>query len=191
VRKIYSAIKRLEFRMHDLYSCLPLELPEDIAFVHAEEALARYPKLQPRERGAVFLIGIGGLLADGKAHDGRAPDYDDWSTPTSEGAKGLNGDIIVWNGLLGRSFELSSMGIRVDPVALERQLELSGKQARKELYFHKRLLAGELPLSIGGGIGQSRLCMYILRKAHIGEIQVGIWPEAMRRECAKSGIALL
>jgi len=199
VRKIYAAIKRLEFRMHDLYPVLPLELPEDIVFVHAEDALARYPKLSSRERedalakerGAVFLVGIGGALADGKSHDGRAPDYDDWSSPTTEGHKGLNGDILVWNEVLGRSFELSSMGIRVDVAALERQLEISGKQSRKELYFHKELLAGRLPLSIGGGIGQSRLCMYMLRKAHIGEIQVGIWPDSMREECERAGIPLL
>jgi aspartate--ammonia ligase len=190
VRKIYSAIKRLEFRMHDLYPALPIELPEEIAFVGAEEALARYPGLSPRERedelarehGALFLSGIGGALSNGQPHDGRAPDYDDW---------GLNGDIIVWNGTLGRSFELSSMGIRVDPAALRKQLAIAGKESRKELYFHGRLLEGSLPLSIGGGIGQSRLCMYVLRKAHIGEIQVGIWPEAMRKACEAAGIALL
>jgi aspartate--ammonia ligase len=199
VRKIYAAIKRLEFRMHDLYPSLPIELPEEITFVHAEDAQARYPKLTSRERedalakehGAIFVIGIGGPLADGKAHDGRAPDYDDWSTPTAGGKKGLNGDIVVWNSVLGRSFELSSMGIRVDAAALERQLAMTGKEARKELFFHKELLAGKLPLSIGGGIGQSRLCMYILRKAHIGEIQVGLWPDDMRKDCEKAGIPLL
>lgn len=199
VRKIHSAIKRLEFRMHDLYDVLPLELPEEITFVHAEDAQARYPGLSPRERedalareyGAVFLIGIGGVLADGRPHDGRAPDYDDWSTPTGGGRKGLNGDIIIWNAVLVRAFEISSMGIRVDPAGLERQLLISGKEARKELYFHRRLLEGGLPQSIGGGIGQSRLCMYILRKAHIGEIQVGIWPEDMRAECRAAGIPLL
>ena len=199
VRRIYSAIKRLEFRMHDLYAVLPIELPEEITFVHAEDAFARYPTLTPRERedtlakeyGALFLIGIGGALADGKPHDGRAPDYDDWSTPTAEGYKGLNGDIIIWNGVLGRAFEISSMGIRVDPPALERQLALAGKELRRELYFHRRLLEGSLPLSIGGGIGQSRLCMYILRKAHIGEIQVGLWPEGMRKSCEAAGIPLL
>ena len=190
VRKIYSAIKRLEFRMHDLYPALPMELPEEIAFVSTAEALARYPKLSPRERedelarehGAFFLVGIGGALSNGLSHDGRAPDYDDW---------GLNGDIIVWNGTLGRSFELSSMGIRVDPEALRRQLAIAGKESRKELYFHRRLLEGSLPLSIGGGIGQSRLCMYVLRKAHIGEIQVGIWPEPMRKACEDANITLL
>jgi aspartate--ammonia ligase len=199
VRKIFSALKRLEFRMHDLYPILPIELPEDIAFIHAEDALARYPKLSSRERedalareyGAVFLIGIGGALADGKSHDGRAPDYDDWSSPTEGGRKGLNGDIIVWNETLGRSYELSSMGIRVDPAALERQLKLAGAESRRELYFHKKLLSGELPLSIGGGIGQSRLCMYVLRKAHIGEIQVGIWPGDMVAACEAAGIPLL
>jgi len=199
VLRIYSAIKRLEFRMHDLYDAIPLELPEKIHFVHAEDALAAYPGLSPKERedalaqkyGAIFLVGIGGELADGKPHDGRAPDYDDWSTPTPGGRKGLNGDIIVWNSVLKRSFELSSMGIRVDAAALERQLSISGKESRKALYFHKKLLAGELPLCIGGGIGQSRLCMYMLKKAHIGEIQVGIWPEDMRTDCAKAGIALL
>lgn len=199
IRKIYGAIKRLEFRMHDLYPFLPMELPDEIAFIHAEEALARYPKLSPRERenelareyGAVFVIGIGGVLTDGSIHDGRAPDYDDWSTPNSAGFKGLNGDIIVWNGLLGRAFELSSMGIRVDAAALDTQLAITGKEARKKLYFHRRLLEGSLPLSIGGGIGQSRLCMYILRKAHIGEIQVGIWPEGMRNDCRAAGISLL
>jgi aspartate--ammonia ligase len=199
VRKIFSAIKRLEFRMHDLYPSLPIELPEDIAFVHAEETLARYPSLSRQERedalakeyGAFFLVGIGGALSNGLSHDGRAPDYDDWSTPNAAGYKGLNGDIVVWNDVLGRSFELSSMGIRVDRSALERQLAIAGKESRKALFFHKRLLEGGLPLSIGGGIGQSRLCMYVLRKAHIGEIQVGIWPEAMRRDCEAAGIALL
>ncbi len=199
VRKIYSAIKRLEFRMHDLYPSLPIELPEEIAFVHTEEALARYPKLSPRQRedelareyGAFFLVGIGGALSNGLSHDGRAPDYDDWSSPNSAGHLGINGDIIVWNALLGRSFELSSMGVRVDPAALSKQLAIAGKQSRKELYFHKRLLEGSLPLSIGGGIGQSRLCMYVLRKAHIGEIQVGIWPESMRKDCEAANITLL
>ncbi|MDP3179492.1 MAG: aspartate--ammonia ligase, partial [Spirochaetaceae bacterium] len=199
VRKIYSAIKRLEFRMHDLYPDLPIELPDEIAFVHAEEALARYPELSSRDRedalarehGAFFLIGIGGALADGSPHDGRAPDYDDWSSPNSAGYAGLNGDIIVWNSVLLRSFELSSMGIRVDPEALERQLTISGQERRKDLYFHKLLLGGELPLCIGGGIGQSRLCMYVLRKAHIGEIQVGLWPETMARACEAAGIPLL
>ena len=199
VTRIYSAMKRLEFHLHDRYPALPLELPEDITFIHTEEALRRYPTLSPRERedalareyGAIFLIGIGGTLSDGTIHDGRAPDYDDWSSPNEDGYKGINGDIIVWNSILGRGLELSSMGVRVSPEALERQLRLSGQEGRKELFFHKKLLAGELPLSIGGGIGQSRMCMHFLRKAHIGEIQVGLWSQAMRDDCAARGITLL
>jgi aspartate--ammonia ligase len=199
VEKIYSALKRLEFRMHDLYGTLPLELPDKITFIHAEEALDRYPNFNPKERedalarqyGAIFLIGIGGALADGNPHDGRAPDYDDWTTETENGYMGLNGDIIIWNGTLKRAFEISSMGIRVDPAALVRQLHRTGKESRKTLYFHRRLLDGSLPLSIGGGIGQSRLCMYILRKAHIGEIQVGLWPDDMKEACSLAGIPLL
>ena len=144
-----------------------------------------------REKGAVFIIGIGGALGDGEPHDLRAPDYDDYSTMSSLGLPGLNGDLLVWNNVLGRAFELSSMGIRVDREALERQLRESGKEERRSLYFHKRLLEGSLPLSVGGGIGQSRLCMYYLQKAHIGEIQASIWPEDMRRECAEMGITLI
>ena len=136
-------------------------------------------------------MGVGGKLGDGQEHDLRAPDYDDWTTPNEDGFLGLNGDLLVWNPILGRAMELSSMGIRVDKEALLRQLDLCGKQERKELYFHKKLLAGELPLSIGGGIGQSRLCMLFLQKAHVGEIQASIWPEEMRDECAKAGIQLI
>jgi aspartate--ammonia ligase len=130
-------------------------------------------------------------MANGEVHDGRAPDYDDWSTSNSDGYKGLNGDIIVWNSMLNRSFELSSMGIRVDKKALEKQLKLSGTEDRKQLLFHKKLLKGELPLSIGGGIGQSRLCMYFLRKAHIGEVQASLWPEDMVQQCAEHNIVLV
>jgi aspartate--ammonia ligase len=199
VRKIYAAMKRLEFHLHDSYPNLPLELPEEITFVHSEEALARYPKLSPRERedalareyGAIFLVGIGGALSDGTIHDGRAPDYDDWSSPNDAGYRGLNGDIIFWNPVLDRGLELSSMGIRVSPAAMAEQLRLRGQQARQSLYFHRRLLAGELPQSVGGGIGQSRLCMHFLHKAHIGEIQVGLWPQAIRDDCAARGITLL
>lgn len=158
-----------------------------------------YPDLTPKERedricreyGAVFVIGIGGKLADGKKHDGRAPDYDDWSTMAEDGRVGLNGDILIWYPVLQRSFELSSMGIRVDKEALLRQLQIEGKEDRKELYFHKKLLADELPLSIGGGIGQSRLCMVMLHKAHIGEIQASIWPTEMREECRALGMPLI
>ncbi|MDD7606306.1 MAG: aspartate--ammonia ligase, partial [Prevotellaceae bacterium] len=141
--------------------------------------------------GAVFVIGIGGKLADGKKHDGRAPDYDDWSTIGENGRAGLNGDILIWYPILERSFELSSMGIRVDRDALLRQLAIEGQQKREKLYFHQQLLNGKLPLSIGGGIGQSRLCMVLLHKAHIGEIQASIWPEEMRQACREHGMPLI
>ncbi len=198
VRKIYETIKRTEFHVYDQYPFIEPELPDEIAFVHAEELQRRYPGLTPqqretefvREHKAVFIIGIGALLADGKPHDGRAPDYDDWTTETVKGFHGLNGDIIVWNSLLNCAFELSSMGIRVDRTALLRQLEMTGTQSRKELYFHQRLLNDELPLSIGGGIGQSRLCMYYLRKAHIGEVQASIWPTEMAETCRSHNIPL-
>ena len=167
--------------------------------MHSEDLLQRYPHLSPKERedaacreyGAVFVEGIGGKLSDGKKHDGRAPDYDDWSTVAENGKAGLNGDILIWYPVLGRSLELSSMGIRVDKESLLRQLALEGQQQRASLYFHRRLLQGELPLSIGGGIGQSRLCMVMLHKAHIGEIQASIWPESMRTECQQAGIPLI
>ena len=168
-------------------------------FITSEELLRRFPSLSPKEReneivrrwGAVFIIGIGGSLSDGAPHDGRAADYDDWSTPNEEGFKGLNGDILVWNNILHRPFELSSMGIRVDEAALRRQLEIKGETWKADLPFHKSLLAGELPCTIGGGIGQSRLCMYLLRKAHIGEIQSSIWPDDMVRQCRDAGINLV
>jgi aspartate--ammonia ligase len=175
-------------------------LPHDIHFIHAEELMQRYPDLTPKERehaitkeyGAVFIIGIGCELSNGQKHDNRAPDYDDYSTiDPATNLPGLNGDLLVWDAILDRSVELSSMGIRVDKEALLRQLVLSGQEHRKELYFHKRLLDGSLPLCIGGGIGQSRLCMLYLQKAHIGEIQASIWPEDMRRECAEWGMQLI
>jgi len=144
-----------------------------------------------KEYGAVFIIGIGADLANGEPHDGRAPDYDDWSTETGNGYRGLNGDIVVWNPILESAFELSSMGIRVDREALIRQLDIQGKSERKDLLFHKRLLAGEFPESVGGGIGQSRLCMYFLRKAHIGEVQASLWPGQMHDHCKRSGIVLM
>ena len=136
-------------------------------------------------------MGIGSILSNGQKHDGRAPDYDDWSTPNEDGKIGLNGDILIWYPILNRSLELSSMGIRVDIKALKRQLKIEDKEKRKELYFHKKLLNNELPLTIGGGIGQSRLCMVLLHKAHIGEIQVSIWPDDMRAECIKLNMPLL
>ena len=199
VNKIYSAILRTEFYICETYSQLKPFLPEDIHFIHSEELLKMYPDKTAKERehlicqkyGAVFIIGIGGKLSNGKVHDMRAPDYDDWSTPNESGFYGLNGDLLVWYPLLGRSIELSSMGIRVDKEALLRQLALQGKEERKELYFHQRLLGDTLPLTIGGGIGQSRLCMVLLHKAHIGETQASIWPNEMRKECREAGMQLI
>ena len=199
VKRIYSAILRTEFLTCETYPQLKPFLPQEIYFVHSEELIKMYPNMTPKERedaickkyGAVFVMGIGGKLSDGKKHDGRAPDYDDWSTPNSDGFFGLNGDILIWYPVLERSVELSSMGIRVDKESLLRQLALEGKEERKELYFHKRLLEGTLPLSIGGGIGQSRLCMVLLHKAHVGEIQASIWPDEQRKECRENGMNLI
>ena len=199
VERIYAAIRRTEYLACETYPELKPFLPEKITFIHSQELLNLYPTLTPKERedeicrkyGAVFIIGIGGKLSDGKKHDGRAPDYDDWSTMGENGLPGLNGDILIWYPVLGRSFELSSMGIRVDKEALLRQLKLEGKEDREQLYFHRKLLQGELPLSIGGGIGQSRLCMVLLHKGHIGEIQASIWPDDMRAECKALGMQLI
>ena len=199
VRRIYGAILRTEFYLSEMYPQLVPYLPEDIYFIHSEELRRLYPDFTPKQRedaicrahGAVFIIGIGGKLGDGKEHDTRAPDYDDWSTPNEDGFSGLNGDLLVWYPVLGRSIELSSMGIRVDKESLERQLAIQGKEERKSLYFHQRLMNGQLPLSIGGGIGQSRLCMILLHKAHIGETQSSIWPATMRAECKAAGIPLI
>ncbi|MDA3892924.1 MAG: aspartate--ammonia ligase [Salinivirgaceae bacterium] len=199
VKKIYEVLKRIEFQVFEYYPEIKPLLPEEITFIHTEELLKLYPNLSPAEREtefvkkhkAVFVIGIGGEMANGKKHDGRAPDYDDWSTPTLNGFKGLNGDILLWHPVLEMSFEISSMGIRVCKEALERQLKIENAEDRKELYFHKRLLNDELPLSIGGGIGQSRLCMFFLRKAHIGEIQSAIWPVDMIKKCEENGIVLV
>ena len=199
VRRIYEAIKVTENKLFVEFPQITPELPEDIHFVHAEELVQLYPGLSPKEReneivrrwGAVFIIGIGGVLSDGQAHDGRAADYDDWSSPNEEGFNGLNGDILVWNNILQAPFELSSMGIRVDPEALRRQLAIKGESWKETLPFHRSLLAGELPCTIGGGIGQSRLCMFLLRKAHIGEIQSSIWPDEMIARCREAGINLV
>lgn len=198
VRKIYSSILRTEFYVSEVFSEIKPFLPEKIEFIHAEELLRKYPTLTPKERetafakkhGAIFIMGIGCVLSNGEKHDGRAPDYDDWSTANDDGFVGLNGDIVVWNPVLEMAFELSSMGIRVDKSALEKQLKLEGKEDRLQLYFHKRLMEGSLPLSIGGGIGQSRLCMLLLQKAHVGEVQASIWPEAQKEACKKLGINL-
>ena len=199
VEHIYAALQRTEFLVCERFPQIKPCLPESVHFIHAEELRRRYPDLTPKERedriareyGAVFIIGIGCPLGDGKPHDLRAPDYDDYSTIASNGLPGLNGDLLVWYDVLGRAVELSSMGIRVDREALVRQLKESGKEERLNLYFHRRLMEGSLPLSVGGGIGQSRLCMSYLRKAHIGEIQASIWPDDMRRECADMHIELI
>lgn len=199
VEKIYSAIRHTERIVYEHFPHITPRLPEEITFIHTEELLQRYPDLTPRERedaaarecGAIFIIGVGAPLSDGQPHDNRAPDYDDWSTTNSDGFRGLNGDIIVWDNILERGIELTSMGIRVSPEALDRQLEASGCGDRAELLFHSRLLAGELPPSIGGGIGQSRLCMFLLQKAHIGEVQASIWPDEQRKACHEAGIDLL
>ena len=210
VRRIYEAIKVTENKLYVEFPQIVPMLPDEIYFIHAEELLQRYPGLNAKQRElaivkehkAVFIIGIGGRLSDGTLHDGRAADYDDWSTPNGEGPagfkagsdaeyKGLNGDILLWNPVLESAFEVSSMGIRVDEEAMRRQLKIRGQEWKADLYFHKRLLAGELPYTIGGGVGQSRLCMFLLRKAHSGEIQSSIWPEDMRRTCAQAGIELV
>ncbi|WP_251047002.1 aspartate--ammonia ligase [Hymenobacter sp. ISL-91] len=199
VEQIYEALRATEAEVAARYPDILPVLPGRITFLHAEDLLRQYPELTPKEReheaarqyGAVFLMGIGGALGNGEAHDGRAPDYDDWSTETAPGYRGLNGDLLVWHPVLQTALELSSMGIRVDSLALMRQLTVRGCEQRQELDFHGRLLRGELPESIGGGIGQSRVCMFMLRKGHIGEVQVSIWPEEVRREMADAGVTLL
>jgi len=199
VQRIYCAIRRTEYLVCETFPKIKPFLPKEIHFIHSEELLQMYPNMTAKQRedaickkyGAVFLMGIGGRLSNGEPHDGRAPDYDDWSTMGENGYEGLNGDILIWYPILERSLEISSMGIRVDKMSLLKQLEISGKQEREKLYFHQQLLNGSLPLSIGGGIGQSRLCMMLLHKAHIGEIQASIWPQDMRNECKKMGMQLI
>ena len=187
---IYNAIKNLSAYVNRLYRDIQTELPNEIFFITTQELEDLYPNKTPKERehlickeqGAVFIEKIGGTLKSGEKHDGRSPDYDDWE---------LNGDILLWNDVLEISFELSSMGIRVDAEAMDRQLSLANADDRRELSFQKAVLNDELPYSIGGGIGQSRLCMFFLRKAHIGEVQVSVWPEEMEKECRKNNIFLL
>jgi len=199
VRKIYKVIRKTEMMVNKKYPKIKPILPKNISFIHTEELEERYPNLSPKEREyaitkekkAVFIIGIGWKLKNGKTHEIRAPDYDDWSTPTGKGRRGLNGDILVWYPVLNKDFELSSMGIRVDKKALLLQLKIMNLMDRTKLQFHKALLNGKLPLCIGGGIGQSRLCMLFLRKAHVGEIQSSIWPEKMVKICKKNGVFLL
>ncbi len=190
VNTIYKAVKNLGDFVNRHYRELYTELPNEIFFITSQELEDRYPDktakeredLITREHGAVFIMKIGGALASGQKHDGRSPDYDDWE---------LNGDIILWNEVLDRSFEISSMGIRVDADAMKRQLEIAGCPERMEMDFHKAILEDRLPYTIGGGIGQSRLCMYFLRKAHIGEVQVSVWPEEMIETCRANNIHLL
>ena len=190
VKSLYKVFKETGEHVHMIYPEVECVLPEEITFITTQELLDMYPNLTPKEREdaivrekkAVFLMQIGKVLSNGEKHDGRSPDYDDWD---------LNGDILFYNPVLDNAIELSSMGIRVDEKALERQLKLANCEDRKELDYHKALLEGKLPYTIGGGIGQSRICMFFLNKAHIGEVQVGIWPQEMVEECAKSGIELL
>ena len=190
VRKIYSVMKRLGAYVAERWPEIAVDLPEEITFVTSQELEYRWPDLTGKEREhaitkekkAVFLMKIGDVLASGQRHDGRAPDYDDWT---------LNGDILVWNEVLNQSLELSSMGVRVDETAMARQLKLAKAEERAKLPFHKAILEQKLPYSIGGGIGQSRLCMFFLKRAHIGEIQVGLWPEEMIKQCEENKIFLL
>ena len=190
VTNLYNALKNLGDYVNRLYRNLRTELPNEIFFVTTQELEDMYPDKTPKEREdaiteekrAVFIMKIGGTLKSGRRHDGRAPDYDDWE---------LNGDIILWNEILGQAFEISSMGIRVDEKAMEKQLKEAGAEDRRAMEFHRMILGKELPYTIGGGIGQSRLCMFFLRKAHIGEVQVSIWPEDMIKECSENNIFLL
>ena len=199
VKKVYRCIQRTEFFLYDRYPEIKPILPKDIKILFADDLQREYPQLTPKERedivakkyGAVFITGIGGKLDDGTIHDGRAPDYDDWITECGDGHRGLNGDILVWNPVLNSAFELSSMGIRVSPESLKAQLEERGCTERAKLEFHSKLLKGELTQTLGGGIGQSRLCMFLLRKAHIGETQVSIWSDEIIKDCEKRGIKLL
>ena len=192
VQRIVNAIYVTGETLKIEFPQIATHIPREVLFVTTQELEDRFPDLTGAEREtafhrehkdkAVFLMQIGGALRSGKPHDGRAPDYDDWQ---------LNGDILFWNDVLGRSFEVSSMGIRVSPESLDRQLTLAGCDDRRTLPFHRALLAGELPYSIGGGIGQSRICMFFLRKAHIGEVQASCWPEDEIRTCTAGGIFLL
>lgn len=198
VKKIYQEIRKTENMIADEFIEIEPLLPEKITFFHSEDLALLYPTLTVKQRekeackkfGAVFIEGIGYPLLEGKPHDGRAPDYDDWSTLRDDGKRGLNGDILVWNPILHDAFELSSMGIRVNSKSMISQLEMLGCAQRKELWFHQQLIDGIFPDSIGGGIGQSRLCMYLLRKAHIGEVQASVWPQETIDKCKKQGISL-
>ena len=199
VRRIYEAIKVTENKLYVEFPQIEPLLPENIFFIHSEQLLEMYPGMSAKEREnavvkehkAVFVIGIGHELSDGCPHDGRSSDYDDWSSFNEDGYRGLNGDLLLWNPVLEAAFEVSSMGIRVSPEALRRQLEIRGEEWKAGLLYHRMLLEGKLPYTIGGGIGQSRLCMFLLRKAHIGEIQSSIWPEEITARCREAGIELV
>ncbi len=190
VRSIFKVFKATEEYICSEYPELEKTLPDDISFITTQELEDLYPELSPRQRedaiakekGAVFVMQIGGQLKSGIRHDGRAPDYDDWE---------LNGDIIFWYPVLEKAFEVSSMGIRVDEDSLVKQLKLAGCEERLELPFHRDLLEKRLPYTVGGGIGQSRICMFFLKKAHIGEVQVSVWPDEMIEICEKANITLL
>jgi len=198
VDDIFSVLKETELLIFRTYHHITPYLPDKITYIHSEELLQMYPNLTSKEREnkitekykAVFIIGIGNILSNGEPHDKRAADYDDWTTPNEEGYSGLNGDILLWNPILQSAFEISSMGIRVDKTALKKQLELSGKQDKMKYEFHKNVSENKLPLSIGGGIGQSRLCMFFLRNAHIGEVHASIWSKDMIEICAENNIIL-
>ncbi len=199
VESIYESIKAIERELWEIYPELSPELPDKIYFIHSEELLKQFPGLTVKQReteiariyGAVFIIGIGANLSNGQPHDGRAPDYDDWSSLNDDGFNGLNGDIILWNPTLNSAFEISSMGIRVNREAMLRQLEIKCCQGRSSLLFHSLLLNNLLPSSIGGGIGQSRLCMFLLKKMHIGEVQSSIWPDEILFRHSQNEINLL
>ncbi|CDZ78755.1 Aspartate--ammonia ligase [Legionella massiliensis] len=191
VIKLYDSIKKTEAAVYATYG-LPPFLPEKISFIHSEQLLKRYPYLSAKKReqaitkelGAVFVIGIGSTLSNGKPHDLRAPDYDDWTSMNEEGFSGLNGDILVWNPVLQDSFEISSMGIRVSPESLKQQLSLTGKEERLAYPWHQKLIDGKFPQTIGGGIGQSRLVMLLLQQPHIGQVQCGVWSSEIRETMA-------
>jgi aspartate--ammonia ligase len=190
VRKIVKSIVETNITVKEKYPILSFDMNEDVFFITTQQLEDLYPNLTPKERenaivkahGTCFIMQIGGLLKSGQKHDGRAPDYDDWE---------MNGDILTWNSVLGCAFEISSMGIRVDAESLHRQLEIEGCLEREQFPFHRMILDGTLPLTIGGGIGQSRLCMLLLQKAHIGEVQCSVWSDEMREECKAHNVILL